>query len=80
MGEQDLDVTGLAAQDALQQGVIYLLLVSLMATDALDVAEACLDQALADARLRASIPAQGFVLEFRGMTFLRRGAVARAES
>jgi DNA-binding CsgD family transcriptional regulator len=80
LGEQELDVTGLAARDALQQGVIYLLLVSLMATDALDVAEACLDQALADARLRASIPAQGFVLEFRGMACLRRGAVARAEA
>jgi DNA-binding CsgD family transcriptional regulator len=80
LGEQDLDVAGLAGRDALQQGVFYLLLVGLLATDALDVAEACLDQALADARLRASIPAQAFVIEFRGMTCLRRGAVARAEA
>jgi ATP/maltotriose-dependent transcriptional regulator MalT len=80
LGEQELDGAGLAARDALQQGVVYLLLVGLMATDALDVAEACVDQALADARLRASIPAQAFVIEFRGMASLRRGEVARAEA
>jgi hypothetical protein len=80
LGDQMLDVAGLTARDALQQGVIYLLLVGLLATDALDVAEACLDQVLADARLGASIPEQGFVIEFRGMTCLRRGAVARAEA
>jgi DNA-binding CsgD family transcriptional regulator len=80
LGEQELDVAGLAARDALQQGVFYLLLVGLLATDALDVAESCLDQALADARLRASIPAQAFVIEFRGRMWLQRGAVARAEA
>jgi DNA-binding CsgD family transcriptional regulator len=80
LGEQELDVAGLSARDALQQGVVYLLLIGLLATDALDVAEACLGQALADARLRASIPAQAFVIEFRGRTWLRRGAVARAEA
>ena len=80
LGNQELDSAGLAARDALQQGIFYLLVVGLVATDALDVAEACLEQALADARLRASIPAQAFVIEFRGMTFLRRGEVARAET
>ena len=70
LGEQDVDVTG----------PLYLLLVGLLATDALDVASACLDQALADARDRASIPAQAFVIEFRGWVSLRRGDVARAET
>jgi len=80
LGDQELDVAGLAARDALQQGVIYLLLIGMLAADALDLAEACIDQALADARLRASIPATAFVFEFRAMTCLRRGAVARAET
>jgi DNA-binding CsgD family transcriptional regulator len=79
LGDQELEVAGLAARDALQQGIFYLLVVGLLATDALEVTEACLDEALADARLRASIPAQAFVIEFRGMTWLRRGALARAE-
>ena len=79
-GDQELDVAGLAARDALQQGAIYLLLISLLAADALDLAQACIDQALADVRLRASIPAKAFVLEFRAMTYLRRGAVARADT
>ncbi|MGH9227873.1 MAG: helix-turn-helix transcriptional regulator [Acidimicrobiales bacterium] len=69
-GEQEVDVTG----------PLYLLLVGLLATDALDVADACLDQALADARDRSSIPAQAFVIEFRGWVSLRRGDVARAET
>jgi DNA-binding CsgD family transcriptional regulator len=70
LGEQDVDVTG----------PLYLLLVGLLATDALDVAGACLGQALADARDRASIPAQAFVIEFRGWVSLRRGDVAGAET
>ena len=70
LGEQEVDVAG----------PFYLLLVGLLATDALDLAEACLEQALADARARASIPAQAFVIEFRGWVSLRRGAVARAEA
>jgi DNA-binding CsgD family transcriptional regulator len=70
LGEQDVDVTG----------PLYLLLVGLLATDALDVAGACLEQALADARDRASIPAQAFVIEFRGWVSLRRGDVAGAET
>jgi DNA-binding CsgD family transcriptional regulator len=70
LGEQDVDVTG----------PFYLLLVGLLATDALDVAGACVDQTLADARARASIPAQAFGTEFRGWVSLRRGDVARAET
>jgi DNA-binding CsgD family transcriptional regulator len=70
LGEQDVDVTG----------PLYLLLVGLLATDALDVAGTCLEQVLADARDRASIPAQAFAIEFRGWVSLRRGDVARAET
>ena len=69
LGEKELDVTG----------PFYLLMVGLLATDALDLADACLEQALADARARASIPALAFALEFRGWVSLRRGAVAQAE-
>ena len=45
--EQELDV-----------GRTLYLLVSLLATDALPLAEACLEQMLIDAQVRASIPAQ----------------------
>jgi DNA-binding CsgD family transcriptional regulator len=69
LGEKDLDVAG----------PFYLLMVGLLATDALDLADACLEQALADARARASIPAIAFVVEFRGWVSLRRGDVAQAE-
>jgi DNA-binding CsgD family transcriptional regulator len=68
--EQEVDVAG----------PFYLLLVGLLATDALEVADACLEQALADARARGSIPAQAFVIEFRGWVCLRRGDVAGAET
>jgi ATP/maltotriose-dependent transcriptional regulator MalT len=39
-----------------------------------------LEQVLADARERASIPAQAFAIEFRGWVSLRRGDVASAET
>jgi DNA-binding CsgD family transcriptional regulator len=58
---------------------IYVLVVGLLATDALDVAEECLEQMLADAGAQASIPALAFVIEFRGWVSLRRGALADAE-
>jgi predicted ATPase/DNA-binding CsgD family transcriptional regulator len=61
-------------------GPFYLLMIGLLATEALDLAEACLEQALADAQAQASIPAMAFVLEFRGWVSLRRGAVAQAEA
>ena len=70
LGEQELDVAG----------PFYLLVVSLLATDALDLADACLKQALADAQARASIPALAFVIGFRGRVSMRRGAVAQAEA
>ena len=52
----------------------------LLATDALDLADACLEQALVDAHARSSIPAIAFVIEFRGWVSLRRGDVAQAEA
>jgi tetratricopeptide (TPR) repeat protein len=67
--EQAVDVSGPSC----------LLLVGLLATDALDVADAYLGQKIADARAQASIPAVAFVLEFRGWVSLRRGAVVDAE-
>jgi DNA-binding CsgD family transcriptional regulator len=70
LGEQELDVVG----------PFYLLMIGLLATEALDLAAACLEQALADAQAQASIPALAFVLEFRGWVSLRRGAVAQAEA
>jgi ATP/maltotriose-dependent transcriptional regulator MalT len=70
LGEQELDVVG----------PFYLLLTGLLATEALDLADACLEQALADAEAQASIPALAFVLEYRGWVSLRRGAVAQAEA
>ena len=60
-------------------GPFYLLLVGLLATDSLDLAEASLERAIADARGQASIPALAFVIEFRGWVSLRRGALADAE-
>ena len=70
LGEQEVDIAG----------PFYLLVVGLLATDALDVADECLEQALADARARASLPAVAFVLEHRGRAAFRRGAVAQAEA
>ena len=61
-------------------GTFYTLVVGLLATDALDLAHSCLEQALADAQNRASIPAQGYLIEHRGWVSFRRGAVAQAEA
>jgi DNA-binding CsgD family transcriptional regulator len=70
LSEQELDVAG----------TLYLLVTGLLATDALDLVDACLERMLADAQARASIPAQAFVLVHRGWASLRRGDVSRAES
>ena len=70
LGEQDFDVVG----------PFYALVLGLLATDALDLAESSLEQALAEARARASIPALAFLLAHRGWLMLRRGAVALAEA
>jgi DNA-binding CsgD family transcriptional regulator len=69
-GEQELDVAG----------TLYLLLTALLATDALDLLDESLKGMLAEADARASIPAQGFLLEFRGWASQRRGAMAPAEA
>ena len=70
LGEQAVDVAG----------THYLLLVGLLATDALDLAESCAERMLADARARASIPAQAFVMVHRGWVSFRQGAIAPAEA
>ena len=70
LGEQKLDVAG----------SLYLLVLGLLATDALDLADDCLAKMLEDARARGSIPAQAFVIVHRGWATFRRGAVARAEA
>jgi DNA-binding CsgD family transcriptional regulator len=69
LAEQELDVAG----------PFYHLVIGLLATDALDGADACLKQALNDARARASIPAVGLVTAYRAKLSLRRGAVDEAE-
>ena len=58
---------------------VYVLIVGLLATEALDVAEESMDRMLADARARVSIPAMAFVLAHQAVASMRRGAVARAE-
>ncbi len=60
-------------------GPFYDVVVGLLATDSLDVAEAAVDKALSEARARGSIPAVAFVTDRRGWIALRRGAVAKAE-
>jgi DNA-binding CsgD family transcriptional regulator len=70
LAEQELDVPP----------TIYVLLVGLLATDALDLADSVLARMLDDARRRSSIPAIAFVLAYQAVVALRRGAVARAEA
>ena len=70
-----------ASRSSTSTGTFYLLVVGLLATDALDLADACLEQALADAqraRLRSRrwpscSPSEAWVS-------MRRGAMARAEA
>jgi DNA-binding CsgD family transcriptional regulator/tetratricopeptide (TPR) repeat protein len=69
----------LAEQDVDVGGPFYDIVIGLLAADALDVAEGALEQALADARSRAAIPAVAFLTSRRGWVHLRRGAVAQAE-
>jgi ATP/maltotriose-dependent transcriptional regulator MalT len=61
-------------------GTFYTLVRGLLATDALDLAQTCLAQALADAQSRASIPPQGYLIAHRARVSFRRGAVAQAEA
>ena len=69
-GEQQPDVVG----------PFYALVIGLLDTDALDLAARFLEQALADARKRGSIPAMAFLIVHRGWFSLRGGAVADAEA
>ncbi len=68
--EQQLDIVG----------PFYDLVLGLLATDALDLADACLEQALDAARSQASIPAMAYLTDRRGWVRLRQGAVAEAEA
>jgi DNA-binding CsgD family transcriptional regulator len=61
-------------------GLFYDLIAGLLGADALDLADACLEQALADARARSSVPEMAYVTCWRGWASLRRGAVGQAES
>ncbi len=61
-------------------GPFYALMIGLLDTDALDLADRCLEQALTDAHARASIPAIAFLSAHRGWFALRRGSVAKAEA
>jgi DNA-binding CsgD family transcriptional regulator len=70
----------LAEQDVDVGGPFYDIVVGLLAADALDVAEGALEQALADARSRAAIPAVAFLTSRRGWVQMRRGSVAQAEA
>jgi DNA-binding CsgD family transcriptional regulator len=70
LAEQELDVPP----------AIYVLVVGLTATDELDLTEAVLEQMLADAQARVSIPAIAFVLAHQAGVSLRRGALEQAEA
>jgi DNA-binding CsgD family transcriptional regulator len=61
-------------------GPFYDLLLGLLTTDALDLADEVLREALADAQARASIPAMAWLTVRRGWVSFRRGDVARAEA
>ena len=70
LGEQETDVSG----------TLYLLVLGLMSTDSLEHASSHLDAMLAEARARASIPAEAFVVVHSGWVALLRGSVAHAEA
>ena len=61
-------------------GPVYDVIVGLLATDALELADRCVADALADARARASVPSVAFLTDRRGWAAIRRGDVARAEA
>ncbi|MGH9234540.1 MAG: ATP-binding protein [Acidimicrobiales bacterium] len=59
---------------------VYVLVVGLLATDALDLADEVMARMLADARARVSVPAIAFVVAHQAVSSVRRGALARAEA
>lgn len=71
---------GLPRQQPDVVGPFYALVIGLLATDALDLACRCIEQALADARARGSVPAMAFLTAHRGWFHLRRGEVALAQT
>jgi DNA-binding CsgD family transcriptional regulator len=60
-------------------GPFYDIVVGLLVTDSVDVAEAGVEQALDQARARGAIPGVAFLTELRGWLSMRRGAVGKAE-
>jgi DNA-binding CsgD family transcriptional regulator len=68
LDEQDLDVTP----------SLYVLLVGLLATEAVDVTDSVLRRMLTDARARVSIPGVAFVLAHQAVAAMHRGDVERA--
>jgi DNA-binding CsgD family transcriptional regulator len=60
-------------------GPFYALVISLLETDALELAHSTLDRALTEARARCSIPATAFLTAHRGWFHLRGGDLALAE-
>jgi DNA-binding CsgD family transcriptional regulator len=61
-------------------GLSFDLALGLIAADALDAADAYIEQTLANARAQAAIPVVAFLTQRRGWLSLRRGAVALAEA
>jgi DNA-binding CsgD family transcriptional regulator len=61
-------------------GLFYSLTRGLLGVDALDLADACLEQALADARARSSVPEVAYATCWRGWASMGRGAVEQAEA
>ena len=61
-------------------GPFYALVISLLETDALELAHTTLERALIDARARCSIPATAFLTAHRGWFHLRGGDLALAEA
>lgn len=71
---------GLLDQQPDVVGPFYALIIGLLATDALDLGRSYLEQALAQARARSSIPAIAFLTVHRGWFFLRAGDLPNAEA
>jgi DNA-binding NarL/FixJ family response regulator len=61
-------------------GPFYALVISLLETDALELAHTTLERALTEARARGSIPATAFLTAHRGWFHLRGGDLALAEA
>ena len=70
----------LAEQHLAVPGPYYQLMIGLLATDALDLAAACVAQTLPIANARAAVPSLAFLIAYRGRVALRRGALPEAEA